>query len=153
MMYLSSVANRSVKQNGGVMNDDVYVSYNANPERKRVGDCTVRAISKALGQEWEYTYLGLCLQGFIMHDMPSSDAVWGTYLHSKKFKRKTLENECPQCYTIRDFCEEYKDGTYIVALDKHVVAVVDGKLYDTWDSTDESPIYYWYIKKGEEINE
>ena len=32
-------------------------SYNPNPvSGQRVGDCTVRAISKATGQDWETTY-------------------------------------------------------------------------------------------------
>ena len=26
----------------------------------------------------------------------------------------------------------------------HVVAVIDGNYYDTWDSGDKIPIYYWY---------
>lgn len=29
----------------------MYVSYNANPDGNRVGDCTIRAISKALNQK------------------------------------------------------------------------------------------------------
>lgn len=38
-------------------------------------------------------------------------------------------------------------GRYLLALDQHVVAVVDGDYYDTWDSGNEIPIYYWM--KGE----
>lgn len=34
-------------------------------------------------------------------------------------------------------------GTYILALSGHVVTVVDGDWYDTWDSGGEIPIYYW----------
>lgn len=29
-----------------------YTHYNPNPAQKSVGDCTVRAISKALDQSW-----------------------------------------------------------------------------------------------------
>ena len=35
------------------------------------------------------------------------------------------------------------DGTYILAMATHVVAVVDGDWLDTWDSGDETPLYYW----------
>ena len=38
-----------------------YKYYNPNPMARSVGDCTVRAISKATGQDWEETYIGLCL--------------------------------------------------------------------------------------------
>ena len=36
-----------------------YRYYNINPKNKTVGDCTVRAISKAMGQDWETTYDGV----------------------------------------------------------------------------------------------
>lgn len=49
-----------------------FIYYNSNPERKLVGDCVIRAISKATDQTWEDTYTGVMFQGFIMHDMPSS---------------------------------------------------------------------------------
>lgn len=119
-------------------------SYNANPRNKRVGDCTVRAISLALGQGWEQTYIELCLQGYIMCDMPSADHVWGSYLHSKGFKRGTLPDTCPDCYTVNAFCDDHPNGRYIVSLPGHVVAVIGGRCFDTWDSSNEVPTYYWY---------
>ena len=33
--------------------------YNPNPHGRRVGDCVVRAVSKALDQDWQTTYLDL----------------------------------------------------------------------------------------------
>lgn len=50
----------------------MYIEYNSNPENKLVGDCVVRAISKVTDQDWERTYMEVCVQGFMMHDMPSS---------------------------------------------------------------------------------
>ena len=38
-----------------------YKYYNPNPVGRSVGDCTVRAIAKALDQTWEETYVGLAL--------------------------------------------------------------------------------------------
>lgn len=123
--------------------------YNENPGGARVGDCVVRAIATVTGQEWEETYIGLCLQGFIMRDMPSSNAVWGAYLHERGFTRGICSEECPKCYTVRDFCAEHRAGRYIMAISGHVVAVIDGDYIDTWDSGDEIPLYYW-TKKEEE---
>lgn len=124
-----------------------YVSYNANPIKKRVGDCTIRAISKAIDQDWERTYVELCLQGFIMCDMPSANHVWGAYLKNKGFRRAIIEDEYPDGYTVSDFCQDNPVGRYVLAISGHVVAVVDGMYYDTWDSGDEVPIYYWYRKE------
>jgi len=124
----------------------VFSYYNPNPKNKRVGDCTVRAISKALGQEWEVTYAGLLAEGFRLCDMPSANHVWGAYLRKKGFRRDILPDECPDCYTVHDFCEDHPTGTFILAISGHVVAVVDGCYYDSWDSGTEVPLYYWHRK-------
>lgn len=121
-----------------------YVPYNPNPTGKNVGDCTVRAISKALGQSWEETYVGLVLQGFIMGDMPSANAVWGAYLRKNNFIRQIIPDTCPDCYTVADFAMEHSKGTYILALSGHVVCVIAGKIYDSWDSSGEIPLYFWH---------
>ena len=78
---------------------DSYSYYNPNPHGKRVGDCAVRALSKALNQDWDKTYLWLCIYGFMMSDMPSANAVWGAYLKSRGFKRNIIPDTCPDCYT------------------------------------------------------
>ncbi len=117
--------------------------YNNNPNGKRVGDCTVRAISKALGQTWEQTYVGLALQGFLMGDMPSADHVWGAYLRKNGFVRRILPDTCPDCYTVEDFAADHPRGVYLLAIPGHVVCVADGDYYDTWDSGGEVPVYFW----------
>lgn len=55
----------------------MWTHYNPNPAGRNVGDCTVRALSKALNQDWYTTYLGLCVEGGLMGDMPSANATWG----------------------------------------------------------------------------
>lgn len=117
--------------------------YNNNPSGKRVGDCTVRAISKALGQTWEQTYVGLTLQGFLMGDMPSADHVWGAYLRKHGFSRRILPDTCPDCYTVEDFAADHPRGVYLLAIPEHVVCVEDGDYYDTWDSGGKVPVYFW----------
>lgn len=121
----------------------MYSYYNANPYKIRVGDCVIRAISKALNQSWEDTYIDLTIQGYLMGDLLSSNAVWNAYLMSKGFTRDVVSNDCPCCYTIADFCEEYPQGTYIIGTGSHAVCVIDGVLYDTWNSSDEMPIYFY----------
>lgn len=121
----------------------MYINHNQNPDGRNVGDCTVRAISCALGKEWEEVYVRLCVQGFVMGDMPSSNAVWGAYLKRCGFRRNVIPDTCPECYTVADFAEDHPKGTYILALSGHVVCVKDGDYIDTWDSGNEIPLYYW----------
>lgn len=124
-----------------------WIFYNPNPSKKLVGDCVIRAITKITDSDWKSVYIGVALQGYEMDDMPSSNAVWGAYLYSQGFKRYITPNTCPECYTIKDFCIDHPIGTYLVATGSHVVAITDGDYYDSWDSGDEMPIYYWRKEK------
>lgn len=117
--------------------------YNPNPDKNLVGDCTIRAISLATGKDWESTYMGIAMVGYELHDMPSSNAVWGAYLRKNGFDRYIIPNECPNCYTVEDFCRDNPYGLYVLATGIHVVTVIDGNYYDTWDSGKEIPIYYF----------
>ena len=120
-----------------------YIYYNPNPVARRVGDCSVRAIAKALTVDWERAYIMLTLNGFAMGDMPSADAVWGATLRQNGFKRYVMPDTCPMCYTADDFCIDHRSGVYVLGFGGHVATVVDGDLYDSWDSLQEVPQFYW----------
>lgn len=117
--------------------------YNPNPSGKNVGDCVVRAVSKATGKPWEDTYISLCVQGLIDSDLPSANAVWGNYLRRLGFQRYIVPDTCPDCYTVAQFAAENPVGTYILALSGHVVCVEDGTIFDSWDSSNEVVLYFW----------
>ena len=117
--------------------------YNPNPAGRSVGDCSVRAIAKALDTDWETAYAKIAAAGFQMCDMPSSDSVWGAVLRINSFKRETIPNTCPDCFTAEDFCRENPEGVFVLGFGGHVATAVDGVLYDSWDSSEEIPIYFW----------
>ena len=124
----------------------MFIYFNPNPAKKLVGDCVIRGICKLIGDDWETTYTHIIVQGYKMFDMPSSNAVWGSYLRSHGFSREVISekgSDTLKCCTIKDFCEDHPNGRYLVATGSHVVAIVDGDYYDTWDSGDEIPIYFW----------
>lgn len=126
----------------------MYQHYNPNPTGRNVGDCAVRAVSKALNLDWESAYLLIAKAGFEMGDMPSADSVWGAVLRQHGFYRRAIPNSCPDCFTADDFCEEYPRGKYVLGFGDHVATVIDGVLYDSWDSGSRVPIYVWYLPKG-----
>lgn len=126
-----------------------YEYFNNNPMKRNVGDCSVRAISKALGIDWESAYITIMMSGYAMCDMPSSDAVWSSVLRQNGFYREAIPDTCSDCYTAEDFCEEHPQGTYVLAFGGHVATVKDSVLYDSWDSSHEIPQYYFY-RKGDE---
>lgn len=121
----------------------MFIYFNPNPERRTTTDCVIRAICKVTGYDWERVYVGVCLQGLLLHDMPELNHVWSTYLYHQGFIRTPVPNTCPYCYTVRDFCEDHPTGVFLLALSDHVVAVEDGNYFDNWDSGDETVLFYW----------
>lgn len=125
----------------------MWIDFNPNPVGRRVEDCSVRAISKALNVSWETAYSLITSNGFSMGDMPHSDSVWGAVLRQNGFYRSSIPNTCPDCYTAKDFCDDHPTGVFVLGFGRHVATVVDGNLYDSWDSSDEVPQYFWYRKE------
>ena len=79
-----------------------YRYYNPNPSGRMVGDCVIRAISKATNRSWEEIYVKVAIQGLMMHDMPSSNSVWGSFLYNQNFHRYSIPDMCPDCYTVAE---------------------------------------------------
>lgn len=106
-----------------------------NPNGRHVGDCTVRALSKALDVTWDKAYTMLAVKGYLMADMPSSNSVFGAVLRENGFSRETIPNDCPDCYTLGEFARDHPHGTYVVGMNGHVatvptpaINVIDGSL-------------------------
>lgn len=122
----------------------MWKQYNPNPAGRSVGDCSIRALTRALRIPWEEAYARACSNGYLMGDMPSADAVWGSVLRQAGFKRYAVPNTCPDCYTLAAFAEDHPEGVYVVGTGGHVATVEGGDIYDSWDSSEEVAIYYWH---------
>lgn len=124
-----------------------YRYVNLNPLANTTGDCAVRASALATNRSWDKTYAEIADLGRQMGLMPDQGAVWGAYLRRHGFKREIIDNDCPDCYSVADFAEEYPEGVYVLAINGnpgHVVTVIDGDYFDIWDSGDEIPSFYFY---------
>ena len=122
----------------------MYIEYNPNPEEKKTDDCTIRALSKALNLTWSQAFAQLAAEAYKQKDMMHKNYVWGNVLMNNGFSRHSLPNTCPQCYTIADFAADHPKGTFVVGTGDHVVTIVDGDWWDSWDSGGQVPIvYYW----------
>lgn len=116
---------------------------NPNPNGMFVEDCVIRAIAIATNRSWDDIFFHVCLQAYIIKNMPSVDTVWGSYLENIGFVNYMLPTTCKNCYTVRDFCYDNPIGTFILATGSHAVCVIDGDYYDAWDSGDEMPRSVW----------
>lgn len=125
----------------------MWIEYNPNPTGRRVEDCAVRAVARALNKDWETSYALLAKAGYAMGDMPHSNSVWGAVLRQHGFYRKSIPDSCPDCYTAEDFAADHPKGTYVLGFGRHVATIDGGNLYDSWDSSREVPQYVWYRKE------
>lgn len=135
----------------------MFIRFNENPFGLDVGDCVIRAISLALDYNWFMVHDELCFLSRKMADMPSSNRVWKTYLNDMGIIEHQIDNTCPNCFTVEKFAMMHPDGRYIlstceykkandiVVTSSHVVAVIHGDYYDTWDSGGDVPLSYFYV--------
>lgn len=135
----------------------MYIKLNLNPFGKEKGDCVIRAITLALNYNWFMVHDELSFLSRKMGDMPSSNEVWKTYLTRKGYKEEFIENTCPDCLTVEGFARSHPKGRYIlntceytkanniIVTGTHVVTVINGDYYDSWDSGADVPLSYFYI--------
>lgn len=130
-------------------------NYNANPKNKITGDCLIRALSVALDEPYEILYTKLFKFSLKCGYMLDCKQCYAKYLQSQgwvkhKQPRKWYDN---RKYTGEEFCKEIQEGRVWDNADMsriiahigghHAVAIIDGKVWDTWDSTDGCIGNYW----------
>ena len=117
--------------------------FNPNPCGRVVGDCSVRAIAKALDLDWGQSFSILASFAYNMCDMPNADSVWGAVLRKYGFTRINL----PEGFSVDDIARDNPNSICVIGFGGHVATMISGILYDAWDSSRESPVYMW-IKEG-----
>lgn len=123
----------------------MWIRCNVNPAKNHTGDCVIRACAMALHKTWIQVsdeIYRLSREHFLSM---SDDHLWGRYLYEQGFVPFLLPENCPNCITIKRFCVMYPRGTYIIGTGSHAVAVIDGNYYDSWDSGNEIPSFFWRI--------
>lgn len=123
--------------------------HNANPKGRNTTDCTVRAFSLALNQDYEETLKEMVNSslesGYFMDDKDG----YGIYLASKGWKKQPQpKKKNGKKFTAKEFLRTFK-GTAIAHVGcHHIVCIKDGKVWDTWDCTNGAVGNYW-IKEGD----
>lgn len=127
----------------------MWIKFQPNPcGRESVGDCVVRAVCAVLNIDWDTAFWMLAESANNMCDMPSGNAVLAAVMRKNGFYRETIPNYCPDCYDAEDFCKDHPIGVYVLGFGTHVATVIDGDIYDSWDSSREIPQYYFYRKEA-----
>ena len=119
----------------------MFVFVNPNSCGVVTGDCVVRSLSLATGHGWREVYASLCVQGYAMCDWGNSNPVWGSWLTDRGWTMMPAE----EMQTVEEFAARYPRGIYIVCTGSHVVTIIDGDWYDSWDSRN-AKISYYFLK-------
>lgn len=120
--------------------------HNANPKNRITADCNIRAICTALEIPYNEVVIEMaemqCKTGL---DVGSKECI-DKYLQSKGWiKHKQPRKADNTKYTGKEFCERARDYDNYVAMigGHHIVAIVNAKVYDIWDSTGGCIGNYW----------
>lgn len=133
------------------MSKYVYYQPNKMDIKDEYGDCSIRAICKVFECEWIEAFrmtLPLCEKYQVVPSCifySKHEKAIEEMLGMKKCKVSVTKG-CKRP-TVKKFATDHPTGKYIVGVANHVVAVVDGKYYDTWDSGDCS-MYSYYVKEN-----
>jgi hypothetical protein len=119
-----------------------WVQYQPNPKNNRTGDCTIRAYTKAEGISWEEAYDMAANYGMEESTMPNDDKVIKRVLEDQYgYTYTKLSKE--ERVTVNEFATANQHGTYLCLMRGHIVCIVDGLYYDSWDCGDKKITGYW----------
>lgn len=115
--------------------------YNPNPKQRYHADgtpckwnrtdCVVRAFARAYNYDWTYSYKRLCEESAKLYmTMSDPDFIKKALIRMGWDK---IELDPKQVVTIKQFADQYGEGTYLLMVNGHTTCIVDGVLYDTWD--------------------
>ena len=133
---------------------DTFHYYNANPKNRFTTDCVIRSISTAMEIPYNQVVMEMakmeCDTGYSRGSNEGIDR----YLQSKGWKKNRQPRKLNNTkYTGKEWCEQIQEGLYIdgKSLNRiianigggHIVAIINGKVWDTWDSTDGRIGNFW----------
>ncbi len=121
--------------------------YNANPKNRITGDCRIRAIATACEVPYNQVVMDLakiqCETGYDQCCNQGLDILLKQYGWVKQKQPRKVDN---RKYTGEEFCKRLanRKERYVANIGgHHIVAIVEAKVYDIWDSTDGCIGNYW----------
>ena len=128
-----------------------YYQPNKFDLKDKYGDCTIRALSKFYNINWIDAFhkcLPIIEKYQILPSFFFQAEQEDKICEDLGLRRIPISNKKgSKRPTVKSFAKDHPTGTYIVKVSHHVVAVVDGYYYDTWDSGEKS--LYSYFEKAE----
>ena len=130
--------------------------YNANPKNRITTDCVIRALSRGMNKPYNEVVMELALLQCETGYDDGDKKLYDTYLKNNGWtKHKQPRKWDNTKYTGKEWCLKLRED-YDWTLGKsqnmianigghHVVAIIDAKVNDIWNSTDGCIGNYWTI--------
>lgn len=117
----------------------VYVHYQPNPIGRNTLDCSIRAISKIFEITWNDALDLIVDTAKRYYEQTNCTKNLNTLLFEKLGMHIY---EPKKSITFEKFAYLHPEGTFALNSKGHICACVNGKLYDSWDSSMNKVIFY-----------
>jgi hypothetical protein len=139
------------------------VNYNANSRGTSTGDCSVRAISLAFNKDYREVKQILNESAKRLRAQHYNSSKNIVEVISNVFHQGKYIDIREQKLTVEQFADQHPSGIYLIgcgrtpdahkqysySLGGHIVTIINGKVFDTWDSRDWYVIKYWKVSTEE----
>ncbi len=133
-----------------------FIYYNANTRGKNVGDCVKRGLSLAYRMDYNEVASELNrIKREVGGGAFNNHRVYFKFFERRGDKVKTAEGHP----SVSQFADSHPTGTWLVitasSLEKarrldsnHILPIINGTIYDSWDSANEFVVYYIEVTGG-----
>jgi hypothetical protein len=114
--------------------------YNANPQgKKHTTDCVIRAVSLVSGRKYESVKKGLIRY----KDITCAD-VYNNAINTWEYVQSIggVWKRTGGKIKVKEFAAAHPDGGYVLDMKDHYSALINGSVYDTWDTRSEDLLAY-----------
>ena len=132
-----------------------YYQPNEKDLKDEVGDCSIRAFTKAMNKSWLEVFDELVPYARKHQCLVNQKPAYEEYLFDMGWVYRST-GRISKSYTVDVFAMQRPKGTFIVYVKSgfrtHLVCVKDGIYYDTWDCGDQCVYGFYenvYERKGD----
>lgn len=119
----------------------MYHFYNVEPNKERLGDCVIRAITLALGIPYHYVVELLYQNGLDYECDEICMDCYGMMLDNfdlEHFRVRTQK-------TVKEVSQDFYDSIVLIRTNGHLTVSMFGTVVDIWDCTEEYVTDIWLV--------
>lgn len=121
---------------------------NVHSNQKLVNDCAKRSITLLTGKSYQEISLSLNrLKKETKSKKFNSNKNWKKFVSLQGWEKMSFPAESgKERMNGTRFCIAYPKGRYLLRMARHLTAVIDGVIYDTWNCSNKCVYNAWKIK-------